>query len=363
MSTVDLLRAHAPAAPEELHRRVSLLRPEPRRRARVRPVLVLAAAATIAVLAAVVHGFSTSAPQGAQSKKVPALEHLNAQASGGAATATTPVFGAATDQAVRAAAVPAPAPGRLQHTDASIRVQVDDVGGATTRATRIATALGGYAQSVRYRTPQTRVAVSYIELRIPAQNVKRALAQLGGHAEPPPARRGRLARHGLHRPVGDLAPAVEDEDARAGLLDLAEQVGAQDDGRRALARDPLDDAHTISWALQLLEHVGDKQLVDRVTGALPQARYFLADPDDPSYGLTPLDFAPTPASRWRSLFSDDVVAAHLDRLQRDQQDDGGWPLSWQPPGMAATYEYRTRETLDALRRLVAYGRVAPPLSS
>jgi len=62
MSTVDLLRAHAPNASEELHRRVSALRPAPRRGRRVRPVLVLAAAAAIAVLAAVVHGFSTSAP-------------------------------------------------------------------------------------------------------------------------------------------------------------------------------------------------------------------------------------------------------------------------------------------------------------
>jgi len=163
MSTLDLLRAHAPAAPEELHRRVSLLRPAPRRAPRIRPVLVLAAAAAIAVVAAVVHGFSTSAPQPVQpqaKRAAPALEHLNAQAgSAGAATSTTPVFGAySTDQAA-IAAVPAPAPGRLQHTDASIRVRVDDVGRATTRATRIATALGGYAQSVRYRTPQSREAV------------------------------------------------------------------------------------------------------------------------------------------------------------------------------------------------------------
>jgi hypothetical protein len=27
-------------------------------------------------------------------------------------------------------------------------------------------------------------------------------------------------------------------------------------------------------------HVGDEQLVERITGALPQARYFLADPND-----------------------------------------------------------------------------------
>jgi hypothetical protein len=81
------------------------------------------------------------------------------------------------------AAIPAPAPNRLQHTDASIRVRVgstDALGDATTRATRIATSLGGYAQSVVYRTPQGGGGASYLELRIPAQNVKKALSELAG---------------------------------------------------------------------------------------------------------------------------------------------------------------------------------------
>jgi hypothetical protein len=124
-----------------------------------------------------------------------------------------------------------------------------------------------------------------------------------------------------------------------------------------LARDPLDDAHTISWALQLLEHVGDEQLVERVTGALPQARYFLADPNDPSYGLTPLDFAPTPASRWRALFDDAAISAHLDRLAAKQQDDGGWEISWEPPSEASRLEWRGILTLKNLRVLHAYGRL------
>jgi hypothetical protein len=66
--------------------------------------------------------------------------------------------------------------GRATHTDASLTVRVnDEVAAATTRATKIATSLGGYAQSVRYGTPED---VSYIELRIPAGNVKRALSRL-----------------------------------------------------------------------------------------------------------------------------------------------------------------------------------------
>jgi hypothetical protein len=126
---------------------------------------------------------------------------------------------------------------------------------------------------------------------------------------------------------------------------------------RELARDPLDDAHTISWALQLLEHVGDEQLIDRVTRALPHARYFLADPEDESYGLTPLTFAPTPQSRWRALFDDAAVDAHLDHLAARQDEDGGWDVTWEPPSEASRLEWRGILALTNLRVLRAYRRL------
>jgi hypothetical protein len=233
MSTVDLLRAHAPTASEELHRRVSLLRPAPRRGPRVRPMLVLAAAAAIAVLAAVVHGFSTSAPSSQpHTRQTLTLQH-GAVASG---SAKVPAFSAATDQS--ALAVPAPAPGRLQHTDASIRVRVDDVGRATTRATRIATALGGYAQSVQYRTPQNRAAVSYIELRIPAQNVKRALAQLGGL--------GTLVSQQIS--IEDLTNTLERQSAQ--IAQLRRRVAAL---QAALRNPSLPDAQRVLLQIKLAE--------------------------------------------------------------------------------------------------------------
>ena len=229
MSTVDLLRAHAPTASEDLHRRVSLLRPAPRRGPRVRPVLVLAAAAAVAVLAAVVHGFSTSAPK-------PEAQVLAPQTAAGRAV-KAPAFstGAASDKAV---AVPAPAPGRLQHTDASIRVRVDDVGAATTRATRIATELGGYAQSVQYRTPQSREAVSYIELRIPAQNVKRALAQLGGL--------GTLVSQQIS--IEDLTNTLERQSAQ--IAELRRRVAAL---QAALRNPSLPDAQRVLLQIKLSE--------------------------------------------------------------------------------------------------------------
>jgi hypothetical protein len=89
---------------------------------------------------------------------------------------------------------------------------------------------------------------------------------------------------------------------------------------------------------------------------LPKTQYYRAEADDPAYGLTPLHFAPAPDSPWRPIFDDVVIAAHLDRLERDQRDDGGWAITWEPPSPAAVLEYRGVQTLWALRVLRAYGR-------
>ncbi len=120
-----------------------------------------------------------------------------------------------------------------------------------------------------------------------------------------------------------------------------------------------DDAHAVSEILVFLGDVPDRERADALAPAvvehLAKANHYRADPSDPSYGVTPLHIVPTPTSRWRSLFADDLVEGHLDRLQRDQQDDGGWAITWEPPSAASTLEYRGVMTLWALRVLAAYG--------
>jgi hypothetical protein len=71
---------------------------------------------------------------------------------------------------------------RLRRYEASLRIRVDgenNLSRATARATRIATALGGYAASVQYRTPAGRPGQSFLELRIPTARVQAALTRLG----------------------------------------------------------------------------------------------------------------------------------------------------------------------------------------
>jgi hypothetical protein len=131
---------------------------------------------------------------------------------------------------------------------------------------------------------------------------------------------------------------------------------------RELDRELPRDAHGLVVTFGFLEHVPDRRraeaLAEPVAAQLPDAELFLADADAEGYGLTPLAFAPTPDSRWRQLFDDAQIEAHLDRLERDQQADGGWPVSWEPPSEASRLEWRGIVTLGALRTLSAYGRLS-----
>jgi hypothetical protein len=133
--------------------------------------------------------------------------------------------------------------------------------------------------------------------------------------------------------------------------------------RAELEGEPSDDAHAIRAALVFLEHAphGDRaeRLGAKLVDGLSKARWFRDDPADTGYGLTPLHIAPTPESRWRAAFTDDQIAGHLQRLQAEQEADGGWPLSWEPPTEAAVLEWRGHETVRIVRVLTAYGAMSP----
>ena len=95
------------------------------------------------------------------------------------------------------------------------------------------------------------------------------------------------------------------------------------------------EARALSEVLVFLEQMPDDDrtaaAAARVVKRLSGASSWRTDPDDPGYGLSPLGAAPLADSRWRGLFPTEVLAAHLDRLQRDQPADGGSPITWEPP--------------------------------
>ena len=120
-------------------------------------------------------------------------------------------------------------------------------------------------------------------------------------------------------------------------------------------------AHEIRSGLTLLAEVPEdartSSLVERLVAALPSADWYRSDPESPEYGVTPLEIAPTPGSRWRSLFDGGIVEAHLDRLERDQRPDGGWTVTWQPAEGASMLDCRSAVTIEALITLEANGRL------
>jgi hypothetical protein len=221
------LRAHSPLAPQELRQRVLALEPAPRRRRWA--LVAVPAAVAAAVVAAVVHGVTGASPpkQTARAfdRALPAQAH-GAVASAPERKALAPSVGGAS---------------RLQHTEASLQVQVPDVGKlsqTTAAATRIATSLGGYAQSVVYRTPATGGGAAYIELRVPAQNVKTALSRL--------AALGTLVSQQLS--VQDLQHDFEVESAQ--IAELRRTVAAL---QVALRNSALPEAQRLLLRIKLAE--------------------------------------------------------------------------------------------------------------
>jgi hypothetical protein len=158
----------------------------------------------------------------------------------------------------------------------------------------------------------------------------------------------------------------------AGLVGLLRRLGARHpwiDQAEAWCWDQIEhaelpaEAHALSEVFGFLASTPDRERAEKaaakVRDDLASASSFRSDPDDEAYGLTPLSIASAADSPWRALFDQKVIDAHLDALQREQEEDGSWPIRWDPPSEAARLEWRGIVTLGALRTLISYGRMTP----
>lgn len=152
-----------------------------------------------------------------------------------------------------------------------------------------------------------------------------------------------LLRHGVNHPWAERAAAF----TRAGV-----------------ERSESEDFHELVLVIPFLQADQMRGNAAWATGELERIRRRLQkpgvvelDPQAGGYVHMPLDWAPTPASFARPLFSDAVIAQHLDALAARQQPDGGWPITWDPASPAGGMEWRGVKTLEALLVLKAYGRV------
>jgi hypothetical protein len=253
------LRGATLHAPDALRSRVLAARQLPRRSffaqrpSRRLALVVVPAALAVAVTAAILHGLTTGPSPHPVTFAQPAIVHgaaPNAKRLGAPPATTTNTWSTDTGAAGGAGAsagtfvtgiAPATSSGRLAHTDASLEVRVADtqhLSSATSAATRIATSLGGYAQSVDYQTPQGGSGTASIELRVPAQNVQRALTRI--------AALGTLVSQEVS--VNDLQHALQVESDQ--IAQLRRRVAAL---RTAIADPALPDAQRVLLQIKLAE--------------------------------------------------------------------------------------------------------------
>jgi len=171
------------------------------------------------------------------------------------------------------------------------------------------------------------------------------------------------------------APHWTGADAAVSSLMMTAQLAAQ---AQRIARHRADVAGhpwlatATSYCLDAIERIVDAppamelmfvmRFLDAVAEHAPRARPLvdrLADHVN-SDGPTPVvggaadevlhlvDFTPHPDAHSRASFTEDVIAADLERLAGQQQSDGGWTITFRPYCPAAALEWRGYATVQAI---------------
>ncbi|OLT53640.1 hypothetical protein BJF89_02070 [Corynebacterium sp. CNJ-954] len=115
-------------------------------------------------------------------------------------------------------------------------------------------------------------------------------------------------------------------------------------------------AYVLSFALQLLDATGDASDQIRTLG-----RFVPSDGAVPVTGgaegetLRLLDISPFPDQPVRELLDTAALEDDLDRLERSQCTDGGWPVDFTSYSPAASLEWRGHATVRAVEVLRANG--------
>jgi hypothetical protein len=129
---------------------------------------------------------------------------------------------------------------------------------------------------------------------------------------------------------------------------------------RAIATNDQPGGYWLKYACAFLDAVPDE---NRAREAIAS----LATRVDPSAvapvggaegeALRPLDLSPRRDCRSRGLVADAQIEAHLDAVESEQQEDGGWMFDWLAWSPAQTTDWRGNVTIRALMWLSDNGRL------
>jgi hypothetical protein len=174
-------------------------------------------------------------------------------------------------------------------------------------------------------------------------------------------------------PVADptgVAPFWANADPRASSLQITSLVAGM--AHRVAAHDPAVAAHpwlaratgycreailaleeapfalALWGSLALADALGDEELAERIGRFIPDDGVLRVAGGAEDEAMRPLDLAPRAGGPARALFSDEVIAAELERLADGQQDDGGWRVDFNSFSPAAELEWRGYATVRAV---------------
>lgn len=124
------------------------------------------------------------------------------------------------------------------------------------------------------------------------------------------------------------------------------------------------DYHDLIQAVNFLEQASDRP---RAEALQAQVDSWLLAPGVIEYNSNAegyvhkvLDWAPVRSSYCYKLINStdqEAIPRHLEALIAEQEEDGGWPISWEPPSQAALLEWRSYVTVQRLLTLQSYGRL------
>lgn len=118
--------------------------------------------------------------------------------------------------------------------------------------------------------------------------------------------------------------------------------------------------YTVLFALQFLDAVPNPAraaaAIDRFRPAIRDDGTVTVDGGIENEHIKALHLSPRPGTPSRALFTDETIAAEVDRLEREQLDDGGWDFDFLHFSPGQTVEWRGVVTLGAIRTLRDHGR-------
>lgn len=112
-------------------------------------------------------------------------------------------------------------------------------------------------------------------------------------------------------------------------------------------------AYELAFAVRFLDAANEGDRLARLGEYVPRDGRLAVTGGLADEALRPVDLAPEPGRPARRLLDEDAIAADLDRLAAEQEEDGGWSVDFQSYSPAAALDWRGYATVRALSILRA----------